>query len=132
MIKWYFRCRNLILLETYTSLKGEDLKLPDFLSIVREVTEDPYYSMYNLSRKDDCLDKRRMSESHVGEKKDRLKIVVSRGNRRRSESQADEQLVEVDDSPPTSPVGKLELANGSSPNKNGLVNGDGPMVNGVL
>ncbi|ELT98807.1 hypothetical protein CAPTEDRAFT_170068 [Capitella teleta] len=47
------RCRGLIILETYTTLKGEDLKLPDFLNIVKEVTNDRQYSMYNLSRIDD-------------------------------------------------------------------------------
>lgn len=42
----------MIILETYTTLKGGDLKLPDFLDIVEEVTKDPKYSMYNLSRID--------------------------------------------------------------------------------
>lgn len=49
------RCRGLMLLETYTSLEGEYLKrsLPKFLNIVKEVTGDPSYSMYNLSLKED-------------------------------------------------------------------------------
>lgn len=47
------RCRGLIILETYTTLKGDDLKLPDFLNIVKEVTNDRQYSMYNLSRIDE-------------------------------------------------------------------------------
>lgn len=49
------RCRGLMLLETYTSLDGEQLKksLPKFLSIVKEVTGDPSYSMFNLSLKED-------------------------------------------------------------------------------
>jgi len=46
------RCEGLILLETYTSLKGDKLQLPDFLDIEKEVTSDRTYSMYNLSRKD--------------------------------------------------------------------------------
>jgi len=46
------RCKGLVMLETYTSLKGSDFKLPDFLDIVREVTDDPAYSMYNLSKID--------------------------------------------------------------------------------
>ena len=41
------RCRNLALLETYTT--KENLELPSFLDVVREVTEDPHYSMYYLS-----------------------------------------------------------------------------------
>ena len=43
-------CRGLIILETYTTQKGEDLQLPDFLEIVNEVTENSTYSMYNLTR----------------------------------------------------------------------------------
>ena len=40
-----------MLLETYSSLHSEVLKncLPKFLNIVKEVTGDPDYSMYNLS-----------------------------------------------------------------------------------
>lgn len=46
-------CFGLILLDTYTTLSGEALKakLPNFLEITREVTNDPMYSMYNLSMK---------------------------------------------------------------------------------
>lgn len=49
------RCRGLMLLETYTSLEGEQLKksLPKFVNVVKEVTGDPYYSMFNLSLKED-------------------------------------------------------------------------------
>ncbi|RWS07739.1 uncharacterized protein B4U79_14730 [Dinothrombium tinctorium] len=49
------RCKGLILLEMYTSLKGDDLKkrLPPFLEIEKEVTGDPSFSMYNLSLKAD-------------------------------------------------------------------------------
>jgi len=47
------RCKGLILLETYTTLKGDELKLPNFLQIEKEVTTDRYYSMHNLSRKSD-------------------------------------------------------------------------------
>ena len=45
-------CKGLILLETYTTKVGEDLKLPDFLEVEKEVTDDPSYSMFNLSLKD--------------------------------------------------------------------------------
>ncbi len=47
-----FRCEGLILLETYTTMKGEDLKLPSFLDIDKEVTDDRSYSMYNLSKRE--------------------------------------------------------------------------------
>lgn len=44
-----------MLLETYSSLEGEKLLncLPKFLNIVKEVTGDPSYSMFNLSLKED-------------------------------------------------------------------------------
>lgn len=45
-------CKDLILLETYTTKIGDALKLPDFLEIIKEVTEDPCYSMFNLSLKE--------------------------------------------------------------------------------
>ncbi|KAK3084393.1 hypothetical protein FSP39_012821 [Pinctada imbricata] len=47
------RCKGLILLETYTTLQGEDLKLPEFLEVEKEVTGNPSYSMFNLSLKDE-------------------------------------------------------------------------------
>lgn len=44
-----------MLLETYSSLDGENLLncLPKFLNIVKEVTGDPSFSMFNLSLKED-------------------------------------------------------------------------------
>lgn len=42
----------MIILETYTTLLGKDLELPGFLEIIKEITEDENYSMYNLSKKD--------------------------------------------------------------------------------
>lgn len=44
-----------MLLETYSSLDGEKLLncLPKFLNIVKEVTGDPSFSMFNLSLKED-------------------------------------------------------------------------------
>ncbi|KAL4223212.1 TRPL translocation defect protein 14 [Mactra antiquata] len=48
------KCKGLILLETYTTKSVEELKVPDFMNIVKEVTDDPNYSMFNLSLKD-CL-----------------------------------------------------------------------------
>ena len=49
------RCDGLILLETFTTLSAEELlpRLPPFLNILRDVTGDPEYSMYNLSKKED-------------------------------------------------------------------------------
>lgn len=48
------RCKGLILLETYSTLSGDELKnrLPEFLDISKEVTGDPRYSMFNLSLKE--------------------------------------------------------------------------------
>ena len=48
-------CNGLVLLETYTTVTGQVLKpkLPTFLTIVREVTDDMDYSMYNLSMRTD-------------------------------------------------------------------------------
>lgn len=43
------RCNGLVLLETYTTLKSSDVKLPPFLDIIKEVTDDMEYSMYKLS-----------------------------------------------------------------------------------
>lgn len=46
------KCKGLILLETYTTKTADELHLPDFLEVVKEVTDDPNYSMFNLSLKD--------------------------------------------------------------------------------
>jgi hypothetical protein len=48
------RCKGLILLETYSTLSGNEMtnRLPSFLNIVKEVTGDASYSMFNLSLKD--------------------------------------------------------------------------------
>lgn len=44
-----------MLLETYTALTGDELKniLPQFLTIVKEVTGNPDYSMFNLSLREE-------------------------------------------------------------------------------
>lgn len=49
------RCRGLMLLETYTALSGNELKniLPQFLTIEKEVTNNPDYSMFNLSLREE-------------------------------------------------------------------------------
>ncbi|XP_049867288.1 TRPL translocation defect protein 14 isoform X2 [Pectinophora gossypiella] len=50
------RCRGLVLLETYSAAYDQDAllaTLPKFLTIVKEVTGDPAYSMFNLSLKED-------------------------------------------------------------------------------
>jgi len=49
------RCKNLILLETFTSLGVEETItfLPPFLKVKKEVTGDPAFSMYNLSIRSD-------------------------------------------------------------------------------
>jgi len=45
------RCRGLILLETFTTNKDEEVVnfLPPFIKIKKNVTGDPAFSMYNLS-----------------------------------------------------------------------------------
>ena len=43
------RCRGLLLLETYTTKEADNLQLPAFLEVEREVTNEPQYSMFNLS-----------------------------------------------------------------------------------
>lgn len=57
------RCEGLILLETYTTLKINEfkVKLPQFLTIVKEVTKDPSFSMYNLSSKVDLINSFKMN-----------------------------------------------------------------------
>jgi len=49
------RCKNLILLETFTTLNDQEImaSLPPFLRVKREVTGDPAFSMYNLSLRGD-------------------------------------------------------------------------------
>ncbi|TRY71688.1 hypothetical protein TCAL_03417 [Tigriopus californicus] len=49
------RCKGLMLLETYTTLTGEDLlkRLPPFLNLGNNVTGDSAFSMFNLSLRDD-------------------------------------------------------------------------------
>ncbi|XP_005110172.1 TRPL translocation defect protein 14 [Aplysia californica] len=48
------KCKGLMLLETFTTDKGLTT-LPDFLTVEKEVTEEPKYSMFNLSQKDEYL-----------------------------------------------------------------------------
>ena len=38
-----------MILETFTTLTGDELPLPSFLEISKEITGDPGYSMYYLS-----------------------------------------------------------------------------------
>jgi len=49
------KCDGLMFLETFTTLAAEELmsRLPPFLQIVKNVTGDPEYSMFNLSKKSD-------------------------------------------------------------------------------
>lgn len=46
------RCEDFIILETYTA-KTDDLELPDFLEVEKEITMDKAYSMFNLSKKNE-------------------------------------------------------------------------------
>lgn len=61
----------MILLETYSSLSGEALMncLPKFLNIVKEVTGDPDYSMFNLSLKEDWSITKKFCHSLHGKEK---------------------------------------------------------------
>jgi len=49
------RCKNLILLETFTTQNTQEIiaSLPPFLKVKRQVTGDPAFSMYNLSLRGD-------------------------------------------------------------------------------
>ncbi|ODM98867.1 hypothetical protein Ocin01_07814 [Orchesella cincta] len=62
------RCKGLILLETYSTLRGSEVyqRLPSFLDIVQEVTGDPRYSMFNLSLKDRWVDNKYFCQSLTG------------------------------------------------------------------
>ncbi|XP_030375948.1 TRPL translocation defect protein 14 isoform X3 [Scaptodrosophila lebanonensis] len=59
------RCKGLVLLETYSSLSGEALKncMPKFLNIVKEVTGDPKFSMFNLSLREDWTTSKKFCSS---------------------------------------------------------------------
>ena len=41
---------GLMLLETWSSLPPEQLQMPDFLTVKENVTGNPQYSMFNLSK----------------------------------------------------------------------------------
>lgn len=62
------RCKGLILLETYSSLTGDALNscLPKFLNIVKNVTGDPDYSMFNLSLREDWSNSKKFCHSLHG------------------------------------------------------------------
>ena len=47
------RCNGLMLLETFTAKDRDPITLPDFLTVEREVTGDPTFSMFNLSLKNE-------------------------------------------------------------------------------
>jgi len=49
------RCRGLIILQTFTAVGDDEVEgfLPPFLSITKNVTGDPAFSMYNLSIRSD-------------------------------------------------------------------------------
>ncbi|GAB6029835.1 TRPL translocation defect protein 14 [Chamberlinius hualienensis] len=59
------RCKGLMLLETYTTIVGEELasKIPNFLTVEKEVTNDPAFSMYNLSLKDEWQNSRKFNKA---------------------------------------------------------------------
>lgn len=55
MEAYHPRCDGLILMKTFSILENDELisRLPKFLTIIKEVTADPDYSMFNLSLKGD-------------------------------------------------------------------------------
>ena len=60
------RCKGLMLLETFTAKEGDSVTLPDLLVVLREVTGDPAFSMFNLSLKDEfCSPPKRRNSSEV-------------------------------------------------------------------
>lgn len=65
----YYRCKGMILLETYSALEeGQLMKtLPSFLNIQKEVTGNPDYSMYNLSLREDWKNSKKFCRAVVGE-----------------------------------------------------------------
>lgn len=72
-------------LETYSSLEGEKLQeiLPKFLNIVKEVTGDPAFSMFNLSLKDDWSKTKKFCHSlhdHEENERDRLQLQQQHEN----------------------------------------------------
>lgn len=71
------RCKGLILLETYSSLTGNDLMnvLPKFLKIVKEVTGDPDYSMFNLSLREEWSSSNKFCHS-LQDKEEEVKSKV--------------------------------------------------------
>ncbi|XP_055316408.1 TRPL translocation defect protein 14 isoform X2 [Sitodiplosis mosellana] len=73
------RCKGLMLLETYSSLDGEKLLncLPKFLNILKEVTGDPSFSMFNLSLKEDWSKTKKFCHSLHG-KDQRLEQAYTR------------------------------------------------------
>ena len=91
---FFYRCRGLILLETYTVDNSADFvnKLPPFLNVLREVTGDSQYSMYNLALKDEgwwkqsCHSRSESSVTRVSQpsnttKKLRAKITIAPGGK---------------------------------------------------
>lgn len=104
------RCVGLILLETYTSVKGDDFVLPSFLEIDHEVTGDPAYSMYNLSKKQDAeiaAERQRIAQLRsMGKSQDSAALVNTPHKQRNSGPCIHRSEVEG----PPSIVGAMDLA----------------------
>ncbi|XP_015431585.1 PREDICTED: uncharacterized protein LOC107187902 isoform X2 [Dufourea novaeangliae] len=123
------RCRGLMLLETYTALTGEELKniLPQFLTIEKEVTGNPDYSMFNLSLREEwnttnkyCHNLHGLTESGSAESK----IVGSSGAK--DNASVKKQINRVD-----SRVNGVEVGvNGVDKIVNGVQNGVHGVANG--
>lgn len=78
-----------MLLETYSSLEGEKLLncLPKFLNIVKEVTGDPSFSMFNLSLKEDWSKTKKFCHSLHGKDQKNQTNMEPTNNRRCDETQ---------------------------------------------
>lgn len=74
-----FRCRGLVLLETYSAAYDQTAliaSLPKFLTIEKEVTGDPAYSMYNLSLKEDWKTSKRYYTGNDRHGKDCERVML--------------------------------------------------------
>lgn len=62
------RCKGLILLETYSAMDEKTLqnRLPKFLTIEKEVTGNPDYSMFNLSLREDWKNSKKFCKQFQG------------------------------------------------------------------
>jgi hypothetical protein len=99
------RCKGMMLLETYTTLSPDELKLrlPDFLKLGPEVTGEPAFSMYNLTLKGGWIDNANFCHKLSDDKEEQERQVATRlakkrfdDNKSRQGSPAKASLGEAD------------------------------------